>query len=148
MRDNINKVAERGERLDSLESKTGIPLLLYDCVSELTLFFSRQSRSLSARIPAWSKSCSKANVVESKAPLNRRARAPFSLCSVLMIILGYEDAFMSYWWCDNSPCHYHWYSSSFYPPCGEANCFFSSDCCEENLRIFYTLVHLVGLLYR
>ena len=24
MRDNINKVAERGERLDSLESKTGI----------------------------------------------------------------------------------------------------------------------------
>ena len=26
MRDNINKVAERGERLDSLESKTGIPL--------------------------------------------------------------------------------------------------------------------------
>jgi vesicle-associated membrane protein 4 len=26
MRDNINKVAERGERLDSLESKTGILL--------------------------------------------------------------------------------------------------------------------------
>lgn len=24
MRDNINKVAERGERLDSLESKTGM----------------------------------------------------------------------------------------------------------------------------
>jgi vesicle-associated membrane protein 4 len=30
MRDNINKVAERGERLDSLESKTGISLDLRD----------------------------------------------------------------------------------------------------------------------
>ena len=62
MRDNINKVAERGERLDSLESKTGI------LSSELTTHV-RQPRSLSSGIPTWSKSRPKTNVVESQSPL-------------------------------------------------------------------------------
>jgi hypothetical protein len=42
MRDNITKVAERGERLDSLESKTGILLIL---CHELTLPLQTTSQS-------------------------------------------------------------------------------------------------------
>jgi hypothetical protein len=64
MRDNINKVAERGERLDSLESKTGTRKSFW-----MTWLTVRQSRCIGTRIPTWCKSCSKTNVVESNHPL-------------------------------------------------------------------------------
>ena len=63
MRDNINKVAERGERLDSLESKTGAL-----SNGRLHAYLDRQPRSLSTGIPTWCKPCSKADVVESTFP--------------------------------------------------------------------------------
>jgi len=68
MRDNINKVAERGERLDSLESKTG---MAQKSGVELT---GRQSRCIGPGIQTWRKPCPETNVVESASP------QPLSIC--------------------------------------------------------------------
>ena len=82
MRDNINKVAERGERLDSLESKT-------DNLAVSAQGFRRGANRV--RKQMWWK-------------------VRFLLSSVQRNLLaGYENAFMSYWRNHNSSRDYHWY---------------------------------------
>jgi Synaptobrevin len=88
MRDNINKVAERGERLDSLESKTGIHYNWFLTIDNLAVSAQGFRRG--------------ANRV--------RKQMWWKVCFLLdLLTIGYENASMSHWWCHNSPCHHYWY---------------------------------------
>jgi Synaptobrevin len=89
MRDNINKVAERGERLDSLESKTGIPLkrivVDIDNLAVSAQGFRRGANRV--RKQMWWKVFPTVNNG---------------------LHVGYENAFMSCWRSDNSSGYHHW----------------------------------------
>ena len=90
MRDNINKVAERGERLDSLESKTGIPLIERIVVDIDNLAVSAQGFRRGAnrvRKQMWWK----------VFPIANNG-----------LHVGYENAIMSCWRGDNSSRYHHW----------------------------------------
>lgn len=108
MQQNIKKVAERGERLDSLQDKTGeyehvgIPM---GTSSDRIMVICRYVSGFCARFQKGRKSGAKSYVVEGAPGVSRSwdsllGKAYASVC------IGYEDASADYWR-DCDPHHRH-----------------------------------------